>query len=50
VVGAVLVLLAMFVVGPIGVMMVGAVWSALHGWPESDDADQRADTAAKTNA
>jgi hypothetical protein len=42
VVGVVLVLLGMFVVGPIGVFAVGAVWSALHGWLEVEDADQRA--------
>jgi hypothetical protein len=42
VIGAVLVLLAMFVVGPIAIFATGAVWSALHGWLESDAADDRA--------
>jgi hypothetical protein len=46
VIGAVLVLLGMFVVGPIGVFVVGAIWSALHGWLESDDADTRAHTTS----
>lgn len=40
--GAVLVLLAMFVVGPIGVFAVGAIWSALHGYLEVEAADDRA--------
>ena len=31
-VGVVLVLLAMFVVGPIVVFLVGALWSAVYGW------------------
>jgi hypothetical protein len=41
-IGAVLVLLAMFVVGPIAVFAAGVVWSALHGWLESEAADERA--------
>ena len=41
-VGVVLVLLAIFVVGPIGLFVVGAVWSALNGWLMSADADDRA--------
>jgi hypothetical protein len=40
--GAIIILVAMFVVGPIGVFLVGAVWSALHGEIESVDADDRA--------
>jgi hypothetical protein len=46
VIGVVLVLLGMFVVGPIGVFAVGLVWSALHGWLESEDADERAQTTS----
>jgi len=42
VIGAVLVLLGMFVVGPIGIFVVGAIWSALHGWLEVEAADERA--------
>ncbi|HEX4490755.1 MAG TPA: hypothetical protein VH914_06070 [Acidimicrobiia bacterium] len=49
-IGVVLVLLGMFVVGPIGVFAVGVVWSALHGWLESEDADARANAPADTNA
>jgi len=42
VIGVVLVLLVIFVAGPIGLFVVGAVWSALHGWLMSADADDRA--------
>jgi hypothetical protein len=45
-VGAVLILIAMFVVGPIAVFAMGAVWSALHGYLEVEAADARA--AAET--
>jgi hypothetical protein len=38
----VLVLLALFIVGPIGLFIVGGIWSALQGWLMSDDADARA--------
>ena len=48
-VGAVLILLVMFVVGPIGVFAAGAVWSAIHGWLESDAADTRAQTPAASS-
>jgi len=37
VVGVVLVLLVIFVVGPVGLFVVGAAWSALHGWLLSDE-------------
>jgi hypothetical protein len=40
----VLILLAMFVVGPIAIFAVGAIWSALHGWLEVADAEERAAT------
>jgi uncharacterized membrane protein len=39
--GAIIILVAMFVVGPIGTFAVGAIWSALHGELESMDADDR---------
>ncbi|HWS46034.1 MAG TPA: hypothetical protein VN636_09260 [Acidimicrobiia bacterium] len=39
-VGPVLILLALFVVGPIGLLLVGAAWSAVNGWLLSDDADR----------
>jgi hypothetical protein len=42
VIGVVLVLLAIFIVGPIGLFVVGGVWSALTGWLLSADADDRA--------
>jgi hypothetical protein len=39
----VLIVLALVVVGPIAVMLGGAIWSALVGWLLVDDADQRAE-------
>jgi hypothetical protein len=42
VVGVVLILLVIFIVGPIGLFVVGGVWSALTGWLLSADADARA--------
>jgi hypothetical protein len=41
VIGVVLVLLAIFVAGPVGLFVVGAIWSALQGWLISADADDR---------
>jgi hypothetical protein len=43
VLGVVLVVLVMVLVGPIAVMLGGAVWSALVGWLLGDDADTRAE-------
>jgi hypothetical protein len=40
VIGVVLLILAMAVVGPVGLFVVGAIWSALAGWGLSDDADR----------
>ena len=41
-VGVVLVLLVIFIVGPVGLFVVGGMWSALYGWLMSADADARA--------
>jgi hypothetical protein len=41
--GVVLIVLALVIVGPIAIMLGGAVWSALVGWLLTDDADQRAE-------
>ena len=41
-VGVVIVLFVIFIAGPIGLFVVGAAWSALHGWLLSEDADARA--------
>jgi hypothetical protein len=41
--GVVLIVLALVLVGPVLVMLAGAVWSGLGGWLMSDDADQRAE-------
>jgi hypothetical protein len=43
VVGIVLIVVAMVVVLPIGLFLVGALWSALFGWLGSEDADVRAE-------
>ncbi len=40
--GIVLIVLAMVVVFPIGLFLVGALWSAVLGWLAADDADERA--------
>jgi hypothetical protein len=47
VIGVVLILLALFVVGPIGLFITGGIWSALNGWLLSDDADDRANAPAE---
>jgi hypothetical protein len=39
--GAVLILVALFVIGPILLFLAGALWSALLGWMLSEDAHQR---------
>jgi hypothetical protein len=41
--GVVLIVLALVIVGPIAIMLAGAVWSAGAGWLLTDDADQRAE-------
>lgn len=42
-VGAVLVVIALVIVGPAVVMLGGAIWSALIGWLLLEDAEQRAE-------
>ncbi|MDQ1509051.1 MAG: hypothetical protein QOG50_895 [Actinomycetota bacterium] len=39
-IGAVILIFAMLVVGPVGLFLVGAIWSGVTGWLLSDDADQ----------
>ena len=41
-VGVVLILLTLALVGPVAIMVGGAIWSALMGWLWSEDADLRA--------
>ena len=43
VIGVVLVIFAMAVVGPVGLFLVGAIWSAGFGWVLSDDAERRSE-------
>lgn len=50
VVGAVLILAVMVVIGPVAVMLGGAVWSALMGQLHSDEADARAARTAAPHA
>jgi hypothetical protein len=40
--GAVIILIVLFVVGPIGLFIVAGGWSALQSWLQSDAADVRA--------
>ena len=40
--GAIIFGIVMVLVIPIGVMFGGAIWSALFGWLESEDAAERA--------
>jgi hypothetical protein len=46
--GAVLILLFMFLIGPIGLFLVGAIWSAAFGWLLVDESEERAE--AQTSA
>ena len=39
-IGAVILIFAMLVVGPVGLFLVGAIWSGVTGWLLSDYADQ----------
>ena len=39
--GVVLILLFMFVVGPISLFVVAGIWSALFSWSLSDDTERR---------
>jgi hypothetical protein len=42
--GAVLLLIAMFVVGPIALFLGGAIWSGLFGWMLVDDTNEHAES------
>lgn len=42
-VGSILIVLAMVIVFPIGLFLVGAAWSAVLGWLAAEDADERAE-------
>jgi hypothetical protein len=42
IIGPIAILLALFVIGPIGLFIVGGLWSAVQGWLQSDAADRRA--------
>ena len=41
--GVVLIVLVLVLIGPIAVMLVGAVWSGVVGWLLGDDAETRAE-------
>jgi hypothetical protein len=41
--GPILVIVALVLVGPIAVMLAGAIWSAIVGWLLVDDAETRAE-------
>ena len=42
-IGAVILIFAMLVVGPVGLFLVGAIWSGLFGWGLADDAERQAE-------
>jgi hypothetical protein len=42
VIGPVAILIFFFIIGPIGLFLVGGIWSALQGWLQSEDASRRA--------
>jgi len=44
VIGPVAILIALFIIGPIGLFVVGGMWSALQSWLQSEDADRRVET------
>jgi hypothetical protein len=44
--GAVVFIVAMVVVVPVGVMVTGALWSAVFGWLETSEADAEPDTSS----
>lgn len=44
--GAVIILVVMVILGPIAVMLAGAVWTALMGWMLVGEADARAGEAS----
>jgi hypothetical protein len=46
--GGIVIVIVMLLVIPVGVMLGGAVWSALFGWMETRDAAEKA--AAGTDA
>jgi hypothetical protein len=48
--GAALIVLVMVIVGPIAVMLAGAVWAALFGWMVGDDAEQPSEPSAEPAA
>jgi len=41
--GVLIIVLVMVLLGPVAVMVGGAVWSALVGWLVGDDAEHRAE-------
>jgi hypothetical protein len=43
VLGVVAILLALFVIGPIGLFIVGGLWSAIGAWLLSEDAFESSD-------
>jgi hypothetical protein len=40
--GAILILLTMFIIGPIAVFIAGAIWSAAFGWLVVEDVEATA--------
>ena len=40
--GAALIVIVMVLVGPIAVMLAGAIWAGLFGWAVGDDVEESA--------
>jgi hypothetical protein len=47
VVGAVIILVVMFLIGPFVFFVLGAIWSALFGWVTIATVDERAGVSSK---
>jgi membrane glycosyltransferase len=48
--GAIVFVIVMVLVVPVGIMFGGAIWSALFGWLSTEDAQRRADEPADPQA
>jgi hypothetical protein len=47
--GVVALLIVMFVLGPIGLFLAGAIWSGLFGWMLVDETDERAEAQSSAS-
>jgi hypothetical protein len=47
--GVVALVIGMFVLGPIGLFLAGAIWSGLFGWMLVDETDERAEAQSSAS-